>query len=158
MLLRAAVIATTVLAVGAVASPPANAEQSAPRAPAIARAYDTWAAQLASAHCDGADVANLYTSKAILLATFKEYIGGREAITRYFDDLTCKENLTVSTQRITSVRAGSMGYATGLYTFAYDTPDGTSIEIPARFTFVFELRNGRWMIVNHHSSQNPQAG
>ena len=142
----------------AVAAPgTAGAASENPSAPAITRAYNGWATTLAAANCDGADVAALYTPRAILLATFKEYVAGRSAITGYFDDLTCKENLTVSTQRITSARIGQMGYATGLYTFAYDTVDGTKVEVPARFTFVFELRDGRWMIVNHHSSQNPQG-
>lgn len=127
-----------------------------PTAPQITRAYNIWAVALADADCDGAEVADLYTRRAVLLATFTEYVAGRTAITKYFDDLTCKDNLTVSTQRITSVRDGSMGYATGLYTFAYNSIDGVRIEVPARFTFVFELRGGTWMIVNHHSSVNPE--
>ena len=145
------------LAAVTVAAPATVSAAENPSAPSIARAYNTWAAVLEAADCDGAEVAALYTPRAILLATFKEYVQGRAAITNYFDDLTCKENLAVDTQRSTSVRRGSMGYATGLYTFSYTSVDGTKVEVPARFTFVFEQRNGRWMIVNHHSSQNPQA-
>lgn len=152
-------ILAAAVAVGALTlmAPSAALAAQDPSAPPITRAYNNWATALAAADCDGAEVAALYTPRAILLATFTEYVAGRSAITNYFDDLTCKENLTVSTQRITSARIGPMGYATGLYTFAYDSSDGTHVKVPARFTFVFELRNGRWMIVNHHSSQNPQA-
>ena len=156
ILMRRAAAVAAVCAVALAAPSVAHAAKD-PGAPAIARAYNTWTTALAAADCDGEQVAELYTGQAILLATFKEYVAGRPAITDYFDELTCKENLTVSTQRITTARIGSMGYATGLYTFAYDTVDGTTIDVPARFTFVFELRNGRWLIVNHHSSINPQS-
>ncbi|MFA7323545.1 MAG: DUF4440 domain-containing protein [Candidatus Nanopelagicales bacterium] len=130
---------------------------SAPSAPAITRAYGTWVTTLQQSHCDGRAVAALYTSPAILLATFKTYVQGRVAITHYFDEFSCKDSLRVSTQRITSASKGSMGYATGLYTFTYKNPDGTNAVVPARFTFVFENRNGTWLIANHHSSQEPQT-
>ncbi len=152
-------IGAVVAAVGSLACAVPSAANAAqdPSAPAITRAYNAWATAVADADCDGADVAVLYTPQAILLATFKDYVAGRPAITHYFDDLTCKENLTVTTQRITTERVGAMGYATGLYTFKYDTVDGTTIDVPARFTFVFERRNGQWLIVNHHSSMAPQS-
>ena len=50
-----------------------------------------------------------------------------------------------------------MGYATGLYTFTYNSIEDTTVTVPARFTFVFELRKGKWLIVNHHSSQDPET-
>lgn len=151
LILAAAAMSIAVITLPTVAHAAEN-----PSAPSIARAYNTWASALSEADCEGSEVAALYSPAAILLATFKNYVQGREAITEYFDELTCKENLAVSTRRITSARIGSMGYATGLYTFSYETVDGTTVEVPARFTFVFERRDDRWVIVNHHSSQDPQ--
>jgi hypothetical protein len=43
---------------------------------------------------------------------------------------------------------------TGYYTFTY-VKDGESKSVPARSSFVYAKRNGRWMIVDHHSSAMP---
>jgi len=146
-------LAVTGLTLATVTAPSATAADRSPSS--IAAAYEQWESAVDAADCDGADVAALYTPRSILLATFKTYVQGRAAITKYFDDLSCNPNLDVTTGRITTGRMGSMGYATGLYTFSYDAANGSRTVVPARFTFVFELRDGRWMIVNHHSSQDP---
>jgi len=46
--------------------------------------------------------------------------------------------------------------STGSYTFT-DMRDGQTVSRPARFSFVYRLQNGRWMIVDHHSSSVPAA-
>ncbi len=46
---------------------------------------------------------------------------------------------------------GDMAINTGTYTFAV-IHDGTLAPLPARFSFVYRNRNGRWLIVEHHSS------
>lgn len=132
---------------------PAHAGDASPGS--VRAAYDGWVRVLEDAECDGTAVARRYTSDAILLATFTSYVQGRRAITGYFDGLTCKEDLRVSTQRITVARDGAMAYATGLYAFSYTSDDGQRVRVPARFTFVFVARNGSWRIANHHSSQVP---
>jgi uncharacterized protein (TIGR02246 family) len=43
---------------------------------------------------------------------------------------------------------------TGYYTFR-STNKGETKELPARFSFVFRKRDGRWLIVDHHSSAVP---
>lgn len=133
--------------------------QAAPAAdpPTVARAYQHWISTLETSDCDGSDMAALYTKEGILLATFKTYVQGRTDITKYFDDLSCKDTLTVSTQKFTSASVGAMAYATGLYTFSYKNTDGSTTKVPARFTFVFEKRNGIWLIANHHSSKDPET-
>ena len=122
----------------------------------IERAYDNWVTTTETSRCDGSPVARLYTRRSILLATFSKYVKGRAAITDYFDSLTCNPDLTVTTSRITTGRDGSMGYATGLYKFSYTGENGQAVKVPARFTFVFEKRGDRWLIVNHHSSEYPK--
>ncbi len=34
--------------------------------------------------------------------------------------------------------------------------DGQAVKVPARFTFVFVKKSDGWLIVNHHSSENPK--
>ncbi|MDO8307995.1 MAG: DUF4440 domain-containing protein [Actinomycetota bacterium] len=152
--LAGAVVALSLAVVAGVAGPSAAAPADSP---AMTDAYEHWIEVLEGADCDGSEVAALYTRNGILLATFKDYVQGRADITKYFDDLSCKEGLTVDTGRLTARRAGNMGYVTGLYTFAYTSIDGTKVTVPARMTFVFVKRGDAWLIANHHSSQEPTA-
>jgi uncharacterized protein (TIGR02246 family) len=43
---------------------------------------------------------------------------------------------------------------TGTYTFS-ELRDGKEVVRPARFSFVFRNVNGRWLIIDHHSSAMP---
>ena len=49
---------------------------------------------------------------------------------------------------------GDVAVNTGYYTFS-DVRDGKEVSRPARFTMVFRNRNGKWLIVAHHSSEVP---
>jgi hypothetical protein len=49
---------------------------------------------------------------------------------------------------------GNTAINTGYYTFSF-TKDGEAKTIPARYSFVYLKRDGRWMIVDHHSSAMP---
>lgn len=42
----------------------------------------------------------------------------------------------------------------GIYTFRVTDGD-REFEVPARYTFVYEHRDGKWLIVHHHSSKMP---
>jgi len=42
----------------------------------------------------------------------------------------------------------------GLYTFSVEE-DGAAAEVAARFTFVYQKREDRWLIIEHHSSIVP---
>ena len=46
---------------------------------------------------------------------------------------------------------------TGLYRFTFHNADGTTDSVDARYTFVYEKRDGKWWIINHHSSLVPAA-
>ena len=146
----AATAGLLLLAPSAQANPAQNTQASE-----IKQAYQSWIKAVQAADCDGTAVSRQYTKTAILLATFETYVQGSAALTKYFDALTCNKDLTVKTDRITTARDGQMGYATGLYTFSYVDKGGKVVKVPARFTFVFVEKDGRWSIANHHSSTQP---
>jgi uncharacterized protein (TIGR02246 family) len=49
---------------------------------------------------------------------------------------------------------GNIAINTGTYTFSEDR-DGKPLIRPSRFSFVYRNRDGRWLIVDHHSSAVP---
>jgi signal transduction histidine kinase len=49
---------------------------------------------------------------------------------------------------------GDIAINTGTHTFS-EVRDGKPISRPARFSFVYRNRDGRWLIVDHHSSAVP---
>jgi len=50
---------------------------------------------------------------------------------------------------------GDIAINTGTYTFS-EMRDGKEVARPSRFSFVYRYRDGRWLIVDHHSSAVPQ--
>jgi len=150
-------ITSLLAATGIAATSLAMATPAAAKPGPIRAAYNAWTGAIANANCQGTVVSSLYAKDGILLATFDDEVVGREDITDYFDGLTCNENLQVETDELSLGRDGDMGWAAGLYTFTFDGDDGETVEVPARFTFVFEKKRNGWMIVNHHSSVRPES-
>ena len=51
---------------------------------------------------------------------------------------------------------GPVGLATGAYTFSWDI-EGQRQRVPARYSIAWVRGDGRWLIVDHHSSVMPAA-
>ena len=51
---------------------------------------------------------------------------------------------------------GDIAINSGYYTLTR-RQDGKTTQAPARFSFVYQKRGGKWLIVSHHSSAVPQA-
>lgn len=49
---------------------------------------------------------------------------------------------------------GDIAINTGYYTFSY-MKEGEAKTLPARYSFVYRKNNGKWLIVDHHSSAMP---
>ena len=101
-------------------------------------------------------VVALYDPEAVLWGTRSSTIRDTSATIRdYFKVLQTVPSsykVVLGEQRIRI--DGDIAINTGPYTFSEDR-HGTPIARPARFSFVYRNRDGRWLIVDHHSSAVP---
>jgi uncharacterized protein (TIGR02246 family) len=114
-----------------------------------------WAEALSSR--DPETITDLYDDDAVLLATFTTKAQGEDAILEYFEGLTKNEGLSVRfDDQIIEVVGRKAAINTGTYTFSYKDKDGKTVEVPARYTFVYEKEGKEWEIISHHSSIRPE--
>jgi uncharacterized protein (TIGR02246 family) len=101
------------------------------------------------------DIVALYAKDAVFFGTTSPVLRDTpELVKEYFKGLP---NLADSTIAVGEHRVqvfGDVAINTGFYTRS-STQDGKVTQNPARFTFVYQLRQGKWMIVEHHSSALP---
>ncbi len=121
----------------------------------VAALFDRWNAALKTGNPDA--VTRVYTPDAILIPTVaNDPRVGSEAIRAYFVDFLKKQPQGVIDKRI--IRIGcNFALDAGTYTFTLkgDQP-GTTTQVPARYTFLYEPRGGQWLIAHHHSSAMPE--
>lgn len=122
----------------------------------VGAAFSQWRTALSSGNAE--TIVNLYESDAILLATLAEKpITNQKDRLTYFTTLTANPKLKATvTEEHTRMLDKDTALVSGLYTFSFEQ-DGKTKEIPARYTFVYEVRDGQWMIVEHHSSMVPSV-
>ena len=101
-------------------------------------------------------VVALYDAEAVVWGTRSSSLRDTPATVRdYFKVLQTVPSsykVTLGEQRIRIY--GDIAINTGTYTFSEDG-DGKPVTRPARFSFVYRNRDGRWLIVDHHSSAVP---
>jgi uncharacterized protein (TIGR02246 family) len=123
----------------------------------VAAATQAWIDAMGS-H-DPERVVALYASDAVFWGTTSPTIRDNPAAVRdYFSLLTRVPpdyKGVLGEQRIRVY--GDLAINTGTYTFIGPARDaaGKPISRPARFSFVYRNRDGRWLIVDHHSSAVP---
>jgi uncharacterized protein (TIGR02246 family) len=119
----------------------------------VAAASQAWAEALNNHDLER--ILALYDPEAILLGTVSPIVRDTPAKVRdYFKTLPNQPNLKVVLGEQHVRVYSDTAINTGTYTF-YTVRDGQPVTIPARFSFVYRLRNGHWMIVDHHSSAMP---
>lgn len=120
----------------------------------VEKAGEQWAQPLASRKVE--NIIALYDSQAVLLATFTNQLDSTDKISNYFTGLFQKEGLKVqyNEQKI-RILDENTAVNCGLYTFSY-TENGKVVEVPARYTFIYEKKGDNWSIVQHHSSIRPE--
>ncbi|CAM9530145.1 unnamed protein product, partial [Hapterophycus canaliculatus] len=105
----------------------------------------------------------LYSKDAVLWGTVSEEVRETpEQIYDYFDFFARLPKLRLLEFTPAPVRVyGQFAVEAGTYTFAWQGPDGATVEKRARFSFTFRrCEPGSpqpWIIVEHHSSSMPNA-
>ena len=116
------------------------------------RAVDNWLNTLCTHNVD--DIVALYAPDGILLGTVAEEIAeGRSEIRKYFEMFVQKKPCGKITSMLVQ-NFGSVKVVDGTYTFELQDGKDTTV-VDARYTFVFQRQQGRWMIMTHHSSKQP---
>ncbi|GAB2970179.1 hypothetical protein GCM10023080_037000 [Streptomyces pseudoechinosporeus] len=155
-------VAGTVAAGISVASP--EQEPSARHKPAakaskgqIAALFDQWNAALQTG--DSEKVADRYAPDAVLLPTASPKIRtNHDEIADYFEHFLLKKPKGEKLRTVINVLDGNSAIDAGLYEFHITDPEtGKKSTLEARYTFEYEKRDGKWLIVNHHSSVVPPA-
>ena len=121
----------------------------------IAAQFTLWNDALKTGDPD--NVLACYASDAILLPTMSNKVRStHDGIRDYFVHfLAVKPVGRIDEQHIRIY--DTLAINSGRYTFLV-TVDGEEAEIGARFTFVYRKDEQGWMIIEHHSSQLPEAG
>ncbi|SEL88814.1 SgcJ/EcaC family oxidoreductase [Rhodococcus maanshanensis] len=150
--LTAAAIATLT----ACADPISGDAQDDPPSPEqVAALFDTWNQTLATG--DPEAVADLYAPDAVLLPTVSNVVRtDRAGIVDYFTSFLPSKPSAVIEQSVVNVLDAENAIDTGVYRFTLNKPEAPEV-VDARYTFVYEKRDGKWLIVNHHSSEMPES-
>ena len=120
----------------------------------VAAATDDWRAAYDSR--DPKRITVLYAADAALWGTnLKAIAVTPAAVAEYFKDAPARPDARVvfSEQHIRVY--GDLALNSGTYTFN-GVRDGKPTTSPARFSIAFRKQEGKWLIVDHHSSRLPQ--
>jgi len=104
---------------------------------------------------DPARITATYDSDAVFWGTTAKTVAANPAaVAEYFKDAPKSPNARVTFGEQHIRVYGDVAVNTGYYTF-FNVRDGQTVSVPARFTMVFRNRDGKWLIVAHHSSRVP---
>src|ERR1041385_6641624 len=113
--------------------------------------FKQWNASLLTGNA--ARVDSNYASDAVLIPTLSNQIRhtSAERIAYFKDDfLPKKPSGKIDKYYLRCL--GDIAINSGLYTFTF----GNGSKQQARYTFVYQKRDGKWLIIEHHSSKMPQ--
>lgn len=155
--MRKLVLATAVLSLFAVstASAEAPAQTCAPMTKAeVTALFQRWNASLQTGN--PAEVVKNYAADAVLLPTLSNKMRtDHAAIQDYFVHFL--EKKPFGKINASEIHIGcNTAYDVGNYTFTVTDKDGKTSDVAARYSFVYEFKDGKWLIAHHHSSAMPE--
>lgn len=104
---------------------------------------------------DPARISAQYAPDAVFWGTSSKTVRTTPAaIAEYFQDAAKRPDARASIGEQHIRVYGDVAIATGYNTFS-NVRDGKRIPNPARFSMVFHKRDGKWILVDHHSSRLP---
>jgi uncharacterized protein (TIGR02246 family) len=142
------------LALQAIPAQSRSQECNAVNASDIQMFFDQWEKALATG--DPKKVAVRYAPDAVLLSTLSERPRkNRAEIESYFVEFLKKKPRGTIVSRTIKIGCNE-AFDVGLYTFQVNgAVSGERVAVKARFSLIYEVRNGRWVITHHHSSELP---
>ncbi|MEU6913984.1 SgcJ/EcaC family oxidoreductase [Streptomyces olindensis] len=120
--------------------------------------FDNWNAALQTG--DPQKVADLYAKDAVLLPTVSNNVRtDRAEIVDYFEHFLQNKPSGTKIESVVNILDRDTVIDTGVYEFALtDHKTGAKSTVKARYTYAYEKQpDGRWLIVNHHSSKMPEG-
>ena len=117
---------------------------------AVAALFDDWNFALSS--LDARQVANRYWPDAVMMpASSNSARTDAAAITSFYDQFLVKRPRGHIDSR--TIQTGcNMALDTGTYTFSLMNDKGTTTNETARYTFIYQYRDGAWKILNQQAS------
>ncbi len=124
---------------------------------AVKNAYTDWCSAVGKAKGRASVMVKFYAPDATLLPTLspKILVNRHNGLDAYFIKFTGTPNIQCMPEKLVTQLYGDIAINSGLYNFSYTEKDGKTKTIAARFTFVYQLDNKKWLIVSHHSSILP---
>ncbi|MEB0045537.1 MULTISPECIES: SgcJ/EcaC family oxidoreductase [unclassified Pseudomonas] len=122
----------------------------------IAGLFDRWNSALQTGNAQS--VADLYAAGAVLQPTVSNQVRTTPAqIKNYFEHFLVLKPVGQINYREIRQLGSNVAMDSGVYTFTLTEATGKSRQVQARYTFIYELVDGQWKILNHHSSAMPEA-
>ncbi len=135
--------------------PAANAAVDSSDA-AVKNVYYEWCSAIHTAKGHADQIIKFYAPDAILIPTLSSdfLINKDNGLVAYFTMLANLPNIKCTPDKLVTHVHDGIATNIGLYHFSFEE-NGKTVNLPARFTFVYKDINGKWMIISHHSSKMP---
>ena len=114
--------------------------------------FNDWNDALATGDPDV--VTQMYADNAVLLPTVSNKIRhNHPEIRDYFVAFLAMKPQGVITESNPQVLSDTLATNAGIYVFTF----GDGAQVTARFNYTYELNDGAWKIIQHHSSAMPEG-
>lgn len=122
----------------------------------IAGLFDRWNSALQTGNVNA--VIDLYAPNAVLQPTVSNKVRNTpDQIKDYFDHFLQFKPLGQINYREIRQLGSNVAMDSGVYTFTLNEESGKTRQVQARYTFIYELIDSQWKIINHHSSAMPEV-
>lgn len=120
----------------------------------VMQALEDWIKSVATLDPD--TVVKHYSEDGVLWGTVSKIIRpGHDLIKDYFVGFLAKKPVDCLVKEPQIRIYGDIAINSGYYTFIFDQ-NGERIPADARYSFVYQKQDGKWMILDHHSSYIPE--